>query len=605
MPTNKRSRSHSPLNFALRIGTLVGRRLSLRIIYLSCITGLVSGFVAVLFTVGLDFVAYLFQELWAGKEVLRPQGEPSLFQADHLQFSPWIFFLLPILGGLISGWIVYHLAPEAEGHGTDAVIDAFHNQRGKVRKRIPFIKGISSIITLSTGGSAGKEGPIAQIAAGIGSWIAEIFHLSPRERRILLLAGVSGGVGAIFRAPLGGALFAAEVLYAEDFETDAIVPCIFSAVIAYSVLTVFFGTDPIFHIAPVAFQDWKVLFYYLLLGAVCAGFGAIYVRMFYGMRDRVFKKIPIRNHWKPALGGLGVALVGLYLPQTRGGGYGWLQSAITEGIPIFLAFQIAVGKMITTSLTISSGGSGGVFAPSLFIGGMLGAVIGGFAHEISPVLVPTVTPFILVGMASLFAGIANTPISALILVSEMTKGYGLLVPLMLVSVISLTLKRRHTLYEKQLKNRLKSPAHVSDFAIDIFAGLTVKDALPNRKWFKIKQGTSSVELARMIDETHEIFFPVVDDFDKLLGVLDLRMHHEYLLDPSSQGLFIAKDLMSPPVSIELKDSCSRALNRFLTTGYGKIPVVDPEQSNRVVGMLSHEDLTNAYNQELRRRRTAA
>jgi len=597
-------RRTSPLNFALRIGTLVGKRLSLRIVYLSCITGAVAGLFAVLFTVALDYATYLFQEVWAGSEVLRPAGETSLFHATDYQYSPWLFFVLPILGGLASGFLVYHFAPEAEGHGTDAVLDSFHNKAGKVRKRIPFIKGLASVITLSCGGSAGREGPIAQIAAGLGSWIADLFRLSPRERRILLIAGVSGGVGAIFRAPLGGALFAAEVLYAEDFETDAIVPSIFSAVVGYSVLTVFFGTDPIFHFQTLTFHDWRALSYYLLLGVVCAGAGAIYVRVFYGMRDRIFRRLPIKNHWKPAIGGLGVALIGLHLPQTRGGGYGVLQAAITEGIPILLALKIAIGKIITTSLTISSGGSGGVFAPSLFIGGMLGAVIGGFAHEISPELVPDVTPFILVGMAALFAGIANTPVSALILVSEMTKGYGLLVPLMLVSVVSLTLKRKHTLYEKQLKNRLESPAHVSDFAIDIFVGLKVKEVLPKRPWFKIDENAPTLQMKNTIDEKHEVFFPVLDKEEKLVGVLDLRLHHEYLFDPDSKDLIIARDLMSAPVSVDLEDSCRKALNKFLTTGYGKIPVTDSTDGNKIVGMLSHEDLTNAYNRELERRKTS-
>jgi len=500
--------------------------------------------------------------------------------------------------------LVFKFAPEAEGHGTDAVIDAFHTKGGKIRKRIPFIKGLASIVTLASGGSAGREGPIAQIGAGMGSWIGRVFRLSARERRLLLLCGAAGGIGAIFRAPLGGALFAAEVLYSEDFETDAIVPCIFSAVVAYSVLIFFSGTGTVFEIPPIVFTGWEALYFYLALGVICAGVGAIYVRVFYGMRDHVFKKIPIANHWKPAIGGFGVALIGLWYAQTRGGGYGFLQEAIYGGIPIYTALAIAFGKILTTSFTISSGGSGGVFGPSLVIGGMLGAAIGGVAQQINPELVPSVAPFVLVGMAALFAGIANAPVSALILVSEMTQGYGLLVPLMLVSVISLTL-RKASLYERQIRNRLASGAHVSDFAIDIFQSLPVMDVMPKREIHAIREEATTPEMLEFVNKYHDLCYPVANRKGELVGILDLQHFHEYLTDPNADHLMIARDLMSPPVIIRPDEKCNETLMKFLETGYHKLPVVNPENEKEIIGMLSHEDLTNAYNKELKRRRDSS
>ncbi len=586
---------------AQKIGHLMGRQLSLRIVYLSCLTGAFAGLVAVGFGWGLDFVHHMWMGVWAGYEIPHPAGETSAFVLDQVTRRPWVFFCLPILGGLISGWLVYTFAPEAEGHGTDAVIDAFHTKGGKIRKRVPFVKGLASIVTLASGGSAGREGPIAQVGAGVGTWIADLLHLSPRERRILLLCGAGGGIGAIFRAPLGGALFAAEVLYAEDFETDAIVPCIFSSVVAYSILTLFSGTGSIFGLPPIVFTGWKALSIYLALGAICAGVGAIYVRVFYGMRDHVFHKIPISNKLKPALGGLGVALIGLALPEARGGGYGYLQTAIVGGIALMPALAIAFGKILTTSLTISSGGSGGVFGPSLVIGGMLGAAIGSAAQQVAPDLVPHVAPFALVGMAGLFAGISNAPVSALILVSEMTMGYGLLVPLMLVSVISLTL-RKASLYEKQIKNRLASGAHVADFALDIFESLRVKDAWVVKDVVSIREGASMQEMLEVVNRVHHLVYPVVDQNKELVGLLDLQHFHEYLTDPNADHLLIARDLMVPPVSVFPEDLCDTALKRFLESGLTRLPVVDPDQPRKILGMVSHDELTNAYNFELRRRR---
>ncbi len=599
-----RFRFLAPFGALYQFGSLIGKQLTQRIIYLSCATGAVAGLVAVAFSYGLDFALHINFERLAGHDVLRPAGEISFFSVETLTTRPWVFFLLPIFGGLLSGFLVYTFAPEAEGHGTDAVIDAFHNKKGKIRKRVPFLKALASIITLSTGGSAGKEGPIAQVGAGIGSWVADLFHLSPRERRILLLAGISGGVGSIFRAPLGGALFGTECLYKRDFETDAVIPCIFSSVTAYSVLMVFFGTRPIFDIPPLAFTDWKALYFYILLAVVCVGVGALYVRIFYGMRDRVFAKIRIPNHFKPALGGLGVALVGLLLPQTLGGGYGYLQKALMGEIAIALAVAIALGKILTTSFTISSGGSGGVFAPSLFIGGMIGAAIGGFAHEMNPEMVPHVAPFVLVGMASFFAGIANAPISTLILVSEMTSGYSLLVPLMLVSGIALTLQSRYGLYEKQVQSRLKSPAHLSDFSIDVFLGLKVRDVFRSKKVVLIHEEDSVADIVETLKRTTDSYFPVVNQESELIGILDVQHFREFLLEPDYAQLLIAKDIMVSKVILTAEDDCQKALQTFLATGYGEIPVVESSKSTQVLGMLSHEDLTNAYEREMLRRRSS-
>lgn len=270
----------------------------------------------------------------------------------------WLL-VIPALGGLLSGLLVYLVAPEAEGHGTDAMIESFHQRGGHIRKRVPLVKIVASAVTIGSGGSAGKEGPIAQIGSGFGSFFATVLKLKPRDRRLLVLAGAAGGIGAIFRAPLGAALFAPEVLYREtEFEYEAILPCIISSIVAYSVFTNVYGRRAIFSPGTVDFT-LPELIPYALFGVVCALVGFVYIRVFYGLRDRFFNPLGIPRLVKPALGGLMVGAVAFLFPQIMDGGYGWVQAALEGklfwGTMLLLAFL----KILATSCTISSGGSGG------------------------------------------------------------------------------------------------------------------------------------------------------------------------------------------------------------------------------------------------------
>ncbi|MCU0692771.1 MAG: chloride channel protein [Polyangiaceae bacterium] len=367
------------------------------IIAYSVLVGLFSGAGAVAFFYALEWVTHVAFSQGAGVALAGPAGE-NLFEGQPGPWRPWLFFLLPIAGGLVSGLIVYTWAPEAEGHGTDAMIEAFHKKRGLIRTRVPFLKAAATIATLGTGGCAGREGPIAQIGAGLGSWLAVRFGLTTRERRVLLLAGTAGGLGAIFRSPLGGALTAVEILYREDFESEALLPSIISSVTAYAVFSSVFGYDHIFALPEeLVFRNPVELVFYAILGVVCIPVGILYIRLFYGARDRVFRPLPIPKHVKPMLGGLGVALLGLALPQVYGAGWGQIQLALFGQLSLGVMLALVFGKIAATSLTIGSGGSGGVFGPTLFIGGMLGGAIGLAAHRFFPHIVTQPGAYVLVG----------------------------------------------------------------------------------------------------------------------------------------------------------------------------------------------------------------
>lgn len=575
------------------------RNRTLRWAIYSVAIGIVSGLGASAFFYLLEWGKYYCLEYLAGYETAKPAGEHLVEIAVHGPMLPWVLLLMPIVGGLLSGFIVYTWAPEAEGHGTDALIDAFHNKQGVIRTRVPYIKSIASIITLASGGSAGREGPIAQIGAGFGSWLGRVLRLNVRERRLLLLAGCAGGLGAIFRAPLGGALTAVEVLYQEDFETEAIVLCIMSSVVANAIFTSIFGHQPIFETPPIEFVRPAELIFYTLLGLVCVPFGYVYVNTFYGMRDHFFRKLPLKRILIPGVGGILVGLIGLWKPQVLSGGYGTIQQALMGNLPVALMMTLALLKIFATSFTISSGGSGGVFGPSLFIGAMLGGTVGHLCHQWYPEVVTNPGAFALVGMGAFFAGVAKAPVGALLMVCEMTGGYALVVPLMLTSVLAVLLSQRWGLYEKQVHNKFHSPAHRADSVINILQTMRVGDVYHKDAPVTIlPDDMTFAELKRLMTRTSESFFPVVDEQFRLQGILSIPSLRAILFEESLAELLVVGELATPAVSVRLEESLYDGLIKFLRSGYGQLPIED--EGTGVVGVLRLEELMEAYHREVQR-----
>ncbi|MFW5739174.1 MAG: chloride channel protein [Myxococcota bacterium] len=571
-----------------------------RLIAYSVVVGFVSGFGAVGFFYALEWFTHVCFVQGAGVEVVAPAGERLFDDATPGPYRQWLFFLLPVLGGLVSGLIVYTWAPEAEGHGTDAMIDAFHRKRGVIRARVPFLKAIATIATLGTGGSAGREGPIAQIGAGFGSWIGRKFGLTVRERRALLLAGTAGGLGAIFRSPLGGALTAVEVLYREDFESEALLPSIVSSVTAYAVFSSVFGYDRIFALPEdFAFRNPVELSLYAVLGLVCIPVGILYIKVFYGARDKVFRRIPLPKHVLPMIGGLGIGLLGLLLPGVYGGGWGQIQLALFGQVSLGLMLALAAGKILATSLTIGSGGSGGVFGPTLFIGGMLGGAVGLIGHRFFPDIVTQPGAYVLVGMAAFFAGVANAPLGVLLMVCEMTGGYDLIAPLLLVSTIALLFTRRYSIYEKQVKDKFHSDAHLADRVVNILHTVPVRDVYErHRKVHVLRSDMSLTDIRQMLVDTNTNEFPVRHTDGHLCGILRLSDARPVILDDELDPVLIVADIMAPLVTVSPDDSVYRALRMLRDAGYTEIPVVDPDNQDRILGVLHQEEINEAYQQSM-------
>lgn len=558
------------------------------------------------FSWGLAHAEHWVQAIWVGWDRPHPAGEPVLGQPSPFFHREYLLFL-PAIGGLLTGWIGYVFCREAQGTGTDAMIHAFHYNEGKVSAKVPFFKSITTIITLASGGSAGKEGPTAQIGGGIGSAIGGFLGVGARARRTLLLAGTAGGLGAVFRAPFGGALTAVEVVYKEDIESDSLVPAIISSVTAYMVHTAIVGSGSVFRVGEVGLDHYEDLVYYFGLGIVCYVIGFAFVRLF-NYIESVFTRMQIHPVLKPALGGVVVGAFIYTIPDLTGTGFGLLQE-ILDGKPLYniesnatmagVFLLIACLKIVTTAFTIGSGGSGGVFGPSLFIGGMLGGFVGCVARVISPEANFDIAPFVLVGMGAFFAGVAKAPIAGMVMVCDMIGSYALLPPLMIVSVITGVLSNRFSIYKNQVTNRFQSPSHHWDMNQDIMERLLISNYFQEFRKFAVVP--ESMRLRDLEKKSHSIQasdYIVTTTDGKYHGTLSLRRHrlqeeYESLLE----NLITLSDLSQKTPWVHPNDTLGKALKIIIQQDIDKVAVLDDDQN--VLGYLRYIDLLNAYHDEIK------
>jgi len=596
-----------PLDWATRpfgmfLDPSLGRRG--RWIPYSALIGCVSGLGAILFDLAFRVAQKVLLE---GVGRFRPPGSGVEGGAGYDPQVPWLLPVALVIGGLLSGAIVFGFAPEAEGHGTDAVLRAFHRLRGKIRRRVPIVKAIASAITIGSGGSGGREGPIAQIGAGFGSFLADATGLRNEDRRIMMMAGAAGGIGSIFRAPLGAALFAAEVLYSEpEFEYQVLLPGLISAITGYCIYSSYAGWGFLFAVPAFSFHSPRQLPLYALLGVACGLVGAIYPRVFYGVRDRIFRPLGIPAWTKPALGALALGGIAVYFPQALGMGYGYIQEAIRGEHTIGFLLLFAAVKIIATSLTISSGGSGGVFGPSLVIGGAIGGAFGQAAVHYLPGFAPSPVACIMVGMGGFFAGVAKVPFASVIMVMEMTGSYGLLVPSLLVAAIAYVfLPPRLGLYENQVPGRIDSPAHLGSFATDILRLVRVEDSWGTRRRSDrtVPDDAPLPSLVDLASVSTQNLFPVVDATGALVGEFSIDDLRRALLSEENKDHLKARDLMHAAVGpLVTADDLNTAARLLAERQTDAVTVVQDRQFPRVLGIFTRRDLIVAYGRSLARLR---
>lgn len=562
--------------------------------------GVIAGCGAIVFHYLCGLGMHYFLDFLAGYRPSSPAGEHLLLPHTDTPFRPWMLLILPALGGIVSGWLVYTFAPEAEGHGTDAAIDAYHHKSGMIRGRIPIIKTIASTITLTTGGSGGREGPIAQIGAGFGSFLASKFNLSERERRIMMAAGIGAGVGSIFRAPLAGALFAAEVLYRDpDFESEVIIPAGISSVVAYCIFCLVFGWGSLFDSPGFKFQNPLELGPYIVLAGILVLTAILYIKIFYGVIG-LFKKLNVPNHIKPAIGGLITGIIGFFLPYTLAFGYGITQQAIFNQVAIPTLLLLAFGKILTTSFSIGSGGSGGVFGPSIVIGGAMGGAVGQIFHALLPTVVTNPGAFVIVGMAGFFSAASNTPISTIIFISEMTNSYHLLLPSLLVCSLCYLLCQRWTIFENQVKSRIDSPAHAGEFMMDILQTIKVQDLRHRLKEVRcMNEDMAFADFKKIFSSTKQHYFPVMNQDGKFTGIFSSTDFREVIFTQHIENLVVMKDIMTTDI---IKTTPSEDLNTTLLKLTQKnidaLPVVSEKDPYHLLGLIYRRDIIAHYNQHV-------
>ncbi len=573
------------------------------------IIGVIAGLGSIIFHYLCVAGMHFFLDLLAGYRPPSPAGEHHLLPPSTTPFNRYILLILPGLGGIFSGWLVYTFAPEAEGHGTDAAIDAYHNKGGAIRGRVPIIKTIASAITLTTGGSGGREGPIAQIGAGFGSFLATRLHLSDRERRIMMAAGIGAGVGSIFRAPLAGALFAAEVLYRDpEFESEVLIPAGISSVVAYCEFCLVFGWGSLFQSPDFVFTNPLELGPYLVLTLVLVATGYLYVKSFYGITS-VFHGLGIPNHFKPAIGGLITGMIGFFYPHTLAFGYGYVQEALSNpaGVSIIFLLTLGIGKIFTTSFSIGSGGSGGVFGPSVVVGGAMGGVVGKVFHHIMPNVVTEPGAFIVVGMAGFFAGVSNTPISTIIFVSEMTNSYHLLLPSLLVCSVSYLASKHWTIFHNQVNAKVESPAHAGEFFVDILQAIHVKDLMDRVHMVKqIPEKMPFLEFKTFLTGTKQHYFPVMNDDGHLTGVFSSTDIRAVLFSQEIEQLVIMRDIATSDIIVTTpSEDLNTVLQKFTMKNIDSLPVVKEDDTKHLIGMLNRRDVIAFYNETVLERKAQA
>lgn len=576
-----------------------------RLLTLGSLVGVAGGLAAVALDLGLELGSELILQRLIGARVDTGGVEVLVFD--------WYVLLLPAFGGLMSGVVVQLLFRQSTGHGTDLLTRAFHSGLGVFPLPGPLVKSVAAVGVISCGGSAGPEGPIAALGAAIGSSTGQLLGLSPREKRILLIAGCAAGVGAIFGCPLGGALFATSVPYRDpEFESDAMVPAFFASVLGYSTfITVAPGgaaTRLLDGLPVLGFSHASELLPYVVLGVLCGLFSIFFATVLHGT-ERSFARLTRVPLWfRPALGGLATGAVACVLPQVMGGQYDLTRVALDIGLqdtgdglfgvwrwPLFFA-AVAVAKCLATSLTVGSGASGGVLGPSVFVGGMVGAMLAAFlgASGLGDFAAPLRQALVPVGMAAVLAGSMRTPLAAIVMVTEMTGSYGLIVPLMAACMSAYIIGRRYGLNREQLRTAADSPAHAADGLIHILESWRVGD-LMEKEPLVVEPRTSLGEMVQMVRPATRPVFAVVDR-GVLVGVVSLPDIERVVGDSDSTLLnaVIAADIMTTQVTtVTPDDDAYEVLNRFRATRHDVLPVVAGARHPRWLGMLSRRAIFDA------------
>lgn len=503
--------------------------------------------------------------------------------------------MLPAVGLLIVGALVRWGAREAKGHGVPEIMEAVVVRGGVIRPRVAVVKSLASAICIGSGGSVGREGPIAQIGAALGSTLGQLLKLPNSRLRTLVASGAAGGIAATFNAPLAGAFFALEVILS-DWKAEAFAPVVVSSVIASVVGRTVFGDVPAFVVPQYSVSAFGQLPMFLVLGLVAGFVGAGFTRFLYLAEDAL-EAIPLPRWAVSVIGGLLVGVLGLYDRELYGVGYGAITSALTATHYTLLALVLmVVFKIMATSTTIGAGGSGGVFAPSLFIGSMVGAAVGQVNEYLMPHSDVSPGAFALAGMGALFSATSHAPITATLIVFELTGDYRMILPLMLacgVGVITSRVAFRFSIYNLKLVRR---GVHIT-LAQDtrLLSEIKVSEAM-TRDLVTVTPQATVREVAQLLERTKHHGFPLVDNDGRLHGIVTIGDIHragaEALDRPVTEIASHALLVANPG------ETLNDALVKLGMRNVGRLPVVDPNDPEKLLGLITRKNIIAAYHRRL-------
>ncbi len=549
---------------------------------IAVLIGVGTGYGAVIFIRSLEFVQHIAEGL---REDLGIIG----------------MFLSLGVGGALGAPLIVYVASEARGHGVPEVMMAIAVHGGRIRPRVVVVKAVASALTIGSGGSAGREGPIVQIGSALGSTLGQWLAFSEERIKILVAAGAAGGIAATFNAPIAGVIFALEVILGE-FSMGYFGVVVIASVSASIISRAYLGAAPAFHVPAYGLNSvWEIPLY-VGIGIVSALLAVFFIVILYKAED-IFEAWKAPEVIKPVVGMLLTGVVALFYPQVLGPGLHFIGEAIAVNMQMSLKLlaPLAIAKLIATSFTLGAGNSGGVFAPSLFAGAALGGSLGIVFKQLFPHLFINPGAYALVGMAATFAGAARAPITAILIVFEMSNDYRLILPLMLATVISTAIAHYihpESIYTLKLARRGIVIRHGRD--IDVMQSVTVEQAM-QRNPVTVPPTMPLKELANMFVQAHGHGFPVVDEQGNLVGIVSLTDYQEAAKRKDADRLTVG-DIMTRDLIVAYPDETLwEALRKLGLRDVSRLPVVSRQNPRQLLGLIRRRDIIRAYNLAIARR----
>ncbi len=561
------------------------------IIAMSIIIGLLSGLANMLFRATMNFV----------HEIVFVGGS-ALLRITEGGYYKLLLPLLPVCGALLLIPLSLAFREDVNGYGFPRFLEKVNITAGRIRKRTVPLKILSAAFTIGTGGSAGVEGPIAQIGGAVGSFVGQIFRVSGNRMKLLIAAGAAGGIAATFNAPIAGVMFASEIVLLGNYELTSFAAIIISSGIATVVSRMYYGANPIFTVPAYEVTAYEIPLY-ILFGVFIGIIAVMYIKVFYKVKDG-FDKLKIHPQLKPVIGAFVVGSIGIFFPYVLGDGYKFIEQAVDGKIIFLVMFALVFLKIIATSFTLGSGGAGGVFAPALFIGAMAGGAFGWVVHSIFPAYTAHPGAYATVGVGAFLAAATQAPLTGTFLLFEMTGNYKIIIPIMFASIVgTLTARRLHHDSIDTVELTRKGINIHDGREATVLSSIQVGSVM-KKKFTTVHEDMGMHELLGKVVSGESLYFPVVDSKGLLTGIISLQDIKSVLFEEDLKEILKVKHIVSRKVIVLTpNDNLNTAIEKFAVKDLEEIPVVDILDRKRVVGMLKRGDVITAYNKELIRRRT--